>query len=51
MKKLCRKLSLSRETLTALAPRRLGEAGGGIVFTNGDCSSDCFANTNRDFVC
>jgi len=50
-KTLRRKLALNRETVTALELRALGDAGGGVVFTNGDCSSDCFAVTNADFAC
>jgi hypothetical protein len=50
-KMLRRKLSLHRETVTALEPRALRDAEGGIVFTNFDCSSACFAATNADHVC
>ncbi|MEA2691469.1 MAG: hypothetical protein QOJ16_856 [Acidobacteriota bacterium] len=52
-KKSVRKLTLSRETLRALAPEALAEALGGTNHTLGQyCnSSACFTPTNADRAC
>jgi hypothetical protein len=50
-KALRRKLTLSRETVTALETRSLDELAAAGLDTRYDCSSACFAATNRDYAC
>lgn len=50
-KALRRKLALCRETLAALEPRSLADLAAGGLDTRYDCSTACFAETNRDRAC